>query len=91
MLKPSSWCPSALAQVCNLDGKCVDAAEDEIFSLTTKDGKFAVNRETTTIETAPFDAVITFEQDPNQILDALLPLYMNSQVHSQPAIYSYHA
>ena len=29
---------------------------------------------------AVFDGVITFEQDPNQILDALLPLYMNSQV-----------
>jgi F-type H+-transporting ATPase subunit gamma len=29
---------------------------------------------------AAFDGSIVFEQDPNQILDALLPLYMNSQV-----------
>lgn len=67
-------------QVCNVDGKCIDPSEDEVFSLTTKDGKFAVNREATKVETEPFDAVITFEQDPNQILDALLPLYMNSQI-----------
>jgi len=67
-------------EVCNVDGKCVDAAEDEIFSLTTKEGQFAVDRNSTRVETAPFDGVITFEQDPNQILDALLPLYMNSQI-----------
>ena len=31
-------------------------------------------------ETAEFDASLLFEQDPVQILDALLPLYLNSQV-----------
>ena len=29
---------------------------------------------------AGFEGVMQFEQDPNQILDALLPLYMNSQI-----------
>jgi len=69
-------------QVCTVQGVCVDAAEDEVFALTTEDGKFAVKRESAPVDTsaAEFDAVITFEQDPNQILDALLPLYMNSQV-----------
>lgn len=56
-----------------------------MFNLTTKDGQFTVTREASRVETAPFDAVITFEQDPNQILDALLPLYMNSQVPPRPA------
>ena len=73
---------TASGQVCNVNGVCVDATEDEVFALTTVDGKFAVKRETVPVSTAgaEFDAVITFEQDPNQILDALLPLYMNSQV-----------
>ena len=31
-------------------------------------------------EVAGFEGVMQFEQDPNQILDALLPLYMNSQI-----------
>jgi len=73
---------SPAGQVCNVEGKCVDASDDEIFALTTKDGAFAVNRTAANVDTsgAQFDGVITFEQDPNQILDALLPLYMNSQI-----------
>eukprot|EP00889_Picochlorum_renovo_P001925 jgi/Picre1/28955/NNA_004349.t1 len=37
----------------DIDGNCVDAAEDEVFKLTTR-------------------------EDPVQIVDALLPLYMNA-------------
>ena len=32
-------------EICDIDGKCVDAAEDELFKLTTKDGKISVERE----------------------------------------------
>ena len=32
-------------EICDIDGKCVDAAEDELFKLTTKGGKIAVERE----------------------------------------------
>jgi len=67
-------------EVCDVNGKCIDAAEDEIFTLTSEDGEFAVKREGVTTEVSPFEGVITFEQDPNQILDALLPLYMNAQI-----------
>jgi F0F1-type ATP synthase gamma subunit len=73
---------AASGQVCTVNGVCVDAKDDEVFALTSEDGKFAVKREAAPVDTsgAVFDGVITFEQDPNQILDALLPLYMNSQV-----------
>jgi len=67
-------------EVCDVNGKCVDAADDEMFNLTTADGKFSVERTSSTTEMAPLEGVITFEQDPNQILDALLPLYMNAQI-----------
>jgi len=67
-------------EVCDVNGNCVDATNDEVFKLTSKDGAFAVERDTITTETASFEGTIVFEQDPNQILDALLPLYMNSQV-----------
>jgi len=67
-------------EVCDVNGNCVDATNDEVFKLTSKDGAFAVERDTVTTETASFEGTIVFEQDPNQILDALLPLYMNSQV-----------
>lgn len=67
-------------EVCNVDGVCIDAANDEIFKLTTEDGKFAVKREPADTEVSEFEGVMQFEQDPNQILDALMPLYMNSQI-----------
>ncbi|XP_024391308.1 ATP synthase gamma chain 1, chloroplastic [Physcomitrium patens] len=71
---------SPQGEVCDISGNCVDAADDEMFRLTTKDGKFSVERETIRTETVDFAGVLTFEQEPVQILDALLPLYLNSQI-----------
>ena len=67
-------------EICDIDGVCVDAAEDELFRLTTGDGKLAVEVEKVTTDTSggEFDAGLLFEQDPVQIIDALLPLYMNA-------------
>merc|ERR1719393_368764 len=67
-------------EVCNAEGVCVDAADDEIFKLTSEDGQFSVKREANDTEVSEFEGVMQFEQDPNQILDALMPLYMNSQI-----------
>ena len=71
---------SPKGEVCDVSGKCVDAAEDELFRLTTVDGKLAVEVEkvTTDTSTGMFDSSLLFEQEPAQILDALLPLYMNA-------------
>ncbi len=54
--------------------------DDEIFRLTSKGGEFGVERTSVTsqVETYPKDTI--FEQDPVQILDALLPLYLNNQI-----------
>eukprot|EP00270_Netrium_digitus_P004994 TRINITY_DN164_c0_g1_i1.p1 TRINITY_DN164_c0_g1~~TRINITY_DN164_c0_g1_i1.p1 ORF type:complete len:390 (-),score=77.77 TRINITY_DN164_c0_g1_i1:235-1368(-) len=71
---------SPAGEVCDINGTCVDAAEDELFRLTTKEGKFVVERETIRTATPEFQGVLMFEQEPVQILDALLPLYLNSQV-----------
>jgi len=65
-------------ELCGVDGRCVDATDDEIFKLTTRGGKFVVEREKATIETEGLDPSLIFEQEPRQILDALLPLYLNS-------------
>lgn len=55
--------------------------EDEIFRLTTRGGEFAVERQQVTGGAAvPFPKDMIFEQDPVQILDALLPLYLNNQL-----------
>lgn len=71
---------SPRGEVCDVDGNCIDADEDELFRLTTREGKLTVERESSKVDTEEFDANIIFEQEPAQILDALLPLYLNSQI-----------
>ncbi|MDX2270743.1 MAG: F0F1 ATP synthase subunit gamma [Cyanobacteriota bacterium] len=58
----------------------LSSAEDEVFRLLVKGGDFTVERSKVTAQlTAPPQDMI-FEQDPVQILDALLPLYLNNQL-----------
>merc|ERR1711937_849873 len=67
-------------ELCDINGKCVDFAEDEVFRLTTTDGKISVTRDKINMSASQLDGSLIFEQEPSQILDALLPLYMNSTV-----------
>ncbi|GER52945.1 ATP synthase gamma chain [Striga asiatica] len=71
---------SPKGEICDVNGVCVDAAEDEFFRLTTKEGKLTVERDVVRTKTSDFSPILQFEQDPVQILDALLPLYLNSQI-----------
>lgn len=64
-----------------LDPQGLEASDDEIFRLTTKGGAFEVERQRVgTSVQAPLPQDMIFEQDPVQILDALLPLYLNNQL-----------
>lgn len=36
-----------MGEICDIDGKCVDAAEDEVFRLTTVDGELKVTNQIT--------------------------------------------
>lgn len=64
-----------------LDPQGLEPKDDEIFRLTTRGGGLNIERETLeapTPDQMPQDMI--FEQDPVQILDALLPLYLNNQL-----------
>jgi F-type H+-transporting ATPase subunit gamma len=63
-----------------LDPQGLEAADDEIFRLTTRGGQFQVEREKIDLPTTPLPRDTIFEQDPVQILNALLPLYLNNQL-----------
>ncbi|WP_009634180.1 F0F1 ATP synthase subunit gamma [Synechocystis sp. PCC 7509] len=63
-----------------LDPQGLEVPDDEIFRLTTRGGEFEVERQRVTSEARPFPRDMLFEQDPVQILDALLPLYLNNQL-----------
>lgn len=64
-----------------LDPQGLEVGDDEIFRLTTRGGQFQVERDRVSAP-APqsFPQDMIFEQDPVQILDALLPLYLNNQL-----------
>ncbi|MBD1912750.1 MULTISPECIES: F0F1 ATP synthase subunit gamma [unclassified Leptolyngbya] len=64
-----------------LDPQGLEVSDDEIFRLTTRGGAFEVERQKVTAPTLqPPPQDMLFEQDPVQILDALLPLYLNNQL-----------
>jgi F-type H+-transporting ATPase subunit gamma len=63
-----------------LDPQGLEAGDDEIFRLTTRGGNFQVERQKVTSTVRSFPQDMLFEQNPVQILDALLPLYLNNQL-----------
>ncbi|XP_014523809.1 ATP synthase gamma chain, chloroplastic [Vigna radiata var. radiata] len=56
--------------------------KDDVFRLSSKAGKLAVERDVVRLrkEGEVFSPLMEFEQDPVLILDAMLPLYLNSQI-----------
>ncbi|XP_071717017.1 ATP synthase gamma chain, chloroplastic-like [Rutidosis leptorrhynchoides] len=71
---------SAKGEIRDGNGNSVDASEDEFFRLTSKEGKLFVERDKLTGKSKGFLPNMEFEQDPVQILDALMPLYLNNQI-----------
>jgi F-type H+-transporting ATPase subunit gamma len=54
---------------------------DEVFQLTSSDGDFGVERkELEVAEPQDFPNDMIFEQDPLQIVNSILPLYLNGQI-----------
>merc|ERR1711957_310050 len=59
----------------------IETQEDEIFQLTSKDGEFSVEKTVVpAAEPQDFPSEMIFEQDPSQIINSMLPLYLNGQV-----------
>ncbi|KAJ4844377.1 hypothetical protein Tsubulata_002322 [Turnera subulata] len=71
---------SPVGRICDANGNCVDAVEDEFFRLTSKEGKLAVERDSVRMNRDGLKPLMQFEQDPVQILDSMMPLYLNSQI-----------
>ncbi len=63
-----------------LSADALSVEDDEIFRVITRGGKFQVEREKVGGEVSSFPQDMIFEQDPIQILDALLPLYNTNQL-----------
>ncbi len=74
-------CAPVVQTLLPLDPQGIAEENDEIFRLTTKDSKLLVEKSNiakSDSEKLPSD--IVFEQSPDQLLDSLLPLYLQNQV-----------
>jgi F-type H+-transporting ATPase subunit gamma len=63
-----------------LDPQGIASPEDEIFRLITRDGRLGVEVGKVENVQAPLQSDFVFEQNPDQLLNALLPLYLANQL-----------
>ena len=74
-------CNPVVQTLLPLDPQGIADADDEIFRLTTKDGELRVESGAGPANTQPqLPSDIVFEQSPDQLLNALLPLYLQNQL-----------
>merc|ERR1711988_308279 len=59
----------------------MESEGDEIFRLVSQSGEFSVEREAVeSAAPAEFEADCIFEQEPEEIVNSILPLYFNGQI-----------
>jgi F-type H+-transporting ATPase subunit gamma len=63
-----------------LDPQGIAVEDDEIFRLTTREGRLVVEAGSSTNAAPALPSDIVFEQSPEQLLNALLPLYLQNQL-----------
>jgi F-type H+-transporting ATPase subunit gamma len=63
-----------------LDPQGIAIPEDEIFRLTTRDGQLGVEVGSAANVQPKLPSDIVFDQSPDQLLNALLPLYLENQL-----------
>jgi len=63
-----------------LDPQGIAVEDDEIFRLTTREGQLVVEPGTAANAAPALPSDIVFEQSPEQLLNALLPLYLENQL-----------
>nr|YP_002048866.1 ATP synthase subunit C [Paulinella chromatophora]ACB42656.1 ATP synthase subunit C [Paulinella chromatophora] len=64
-----------------LDPQGIASPDDEIFRLTTREGRLTIEVDSNTGNTQPtLPSDIIFEQSPEQLLNALLPIYLQNQL-----------
>ena len=63
-----------------LDPQGIAVADDEIFRLITREGLLGVEVSKVDNAQAPLQSDFVFEQNPEQLLNALLPLYLSNQL-----------
>jgi len=74
-------CNPVVQTLLPLDPQGIAEADDEIFRLTTKDSRLTIEKGVGPANDQPaLPSDIVFEQSPEQLLNSLLPLYLQNQL-----------
>ncbi len=74
-------CNPTVQTLLPLDPQGIAESEDEIFRLTTKESRLTIEKDSApSNEQAELPSDIVFEQSPEQLLNSLLPLYLQNQL-----------
>ncbi len=74
-------CNPVVQTLLPLDPQGIADEEDEIFRLTTKDSRLVIEKDAAPSNEEPkLPSDIVFEQSPEQLLNSLLPLYLQNQL-----------
>ena len=74
-------CAPVVQTLLPLDSQGIAEENDEIFRLTTKNSKLRVEKSNMAKpESDKLSSDMVFEQSPDQLLDSLLPLYLQNQI-----------
>ncbi len=74
-------CAPVVQTLLPLDPQGIAEENDEIFRLTTKNNKLLVEKTNMAkTESDKLSSDMVFEQSPDQLLDSLLPLYLQNQI-----------
>ena len=70
----------ALRTILPLEPTGMETEVDELFKMTSKDGKIAIETDEVTNDNKEFNSDMLFEQSPDQLINAIMPLYLSSQI-----------
>tara|TARA_Y100001970_G_scaffold294309_1_gene450292 strand:- start:19583 stop:20533 length:951 start_codon:yes stop_codon:yes gene_type:complete len=74
-------CTPVIQTLLPLDPQGIAVDNDEIFRLTTKNSKLSIEKDKAPANEQPkIPSDVVFEQSPDQLLNSLLPLYLQNQV-----------
>ena len=71
---------TALRTILPLEPTGMETETDEIFNLSTKDGKLTLDQKTVDNKIQEFSPDMIYEQSPDQLIAAIMPLYLSSQI-----------
>ncbi|KGG13477.1 MULTISPECIES: F0F1 ATP synthase subunit gamma [Prochlorococcus] len=74
-------CNPVVQTLLPLDPQGIAEEDDEIFRLTTKDSRLVIEKDAAPSNEQPkLPSDVLFEQSPDQLLNSLLPLYLQNQL-----------